>query len=51
MKLRESDSVVLKAILYIYSMETFVPFAINRACRLQDKNKINTLGPFANALR
>ena len=34
MRLRESDSVELRAILYIYSMETFVPIAINKACRL-----------------
>jgi hypothetical protein len=32
-------------------METFIPLAINKACRIKDKNKVKTLGPFANALR
>ena len=49
-KLRESYSIETKAILYIYSMETFLPQLMNQACRLQDNSKIFTLGPFAHAL-
>ena len=36
-----------KAIIYIYSMQTFLYGTINDASRTQDLSKIDTLGPFA----
>ena len=36
--------------MIIYSMETFLPFALNIAEISKDKSKIISLGPFAKAL-
>jgi hypothetical protein len=36
--------------MIIYSMETFLPFALNIAERSKDESKIISLGPFAKAL-
>ena len=38
-------------ILYIYSLETFLPEALNKATIEKDASKIATLGPFAKVLQ
>lgn len=38
---------VVKSIMKMFSLETWLPDAINRACRERDTSKIETLGPFA----
>ena len=48
--LRNPDSQILKGLMIIYSMETFLPFALNIAERSKDESKIISLGPFAKAL-
>jgi len=32
-------------------MDTFIPFAIDKATREKDESKLNTLGPFSFLLR
>lgn len=49
--LHDPENNVTKAILFIYSLETFIPNAINQAIRTKDISKLETLGPFAVALR
>ena len=36
--------------MFIYSLETHIPYTLNKASRERDLSKIQTLGPFANAL-
>ena len=48
--LRNSTSPIHNAMVFLYSMETFLPYALNKACREKDESKIETLGPFAVAL-
>lgn len=45
--LSDANHDVTKAIMYLYSMETFIYTAVNRASRTQDETKIRTLGPYA----
>lgn len=45
--LNDANCQVTKAIMYLYSMETFIYTAINRASRTQDESKVRTLGPYA----
>ena len=40
-----------KSIFLIFSMETFLPYKLNRAERAQDASKAKSLGPFAMLLR
>ena len=40
----------LSLFLFLYSMETFLPYKLNQADREKDKSKIQTLGPFVYAL-
>ena len=44
------NSVITKSILFMYSMETFLPYNLNKAERDRDPNKLMSLGPFAKAL-
>jgi hypothetical protein len=44
------DSVITKSILFMYSMETFLPYNLNKAERERDASKVKSLGPFAFAL-
>ena len=37
-------------IIYIYTMETFIYFEINKGLRTKDTTKASTLGPFAKIL-
>ena len=34
----------------MYSMETFLPYTLNKAEREEDSSKVKTFGPFAYAL-
>ena len=44
-------SKITKSILFMYSMETFLPYTLNKAERDEDATKVESLGPFASALR
>lgn len=44
------ESSITKSILFMYSMETFLPYNLNLAEREKDSSKILTFGPFAYAL-
>lgn len=48
--LEDPESLFTKGILFLYSMETFLPYTMNKASREQDESKVMTLGPFAKAL-
>ena len=47
---RNANDNISKVLLYIHSMETFLPEALNLASSRKDKSKIPTLGPYALAL-
>lgn len=49
--LKDPKSKVTKLVLFLYSMETFIPYELNRASREQDQSKVHTLGPFACLLK
>ena len=49
-QLRNPKSRVVCLILYLYSIEPPFYAELNSACRLLDKSKLQTLGPFARAL-
>ena len=34
----------------IYSLEVYIPYTLNKACREQDYDKVYSLGAYANAL-
>ena len=48
--LHDPKTDIVRALLYIYSMETFVYSTLNTATRDHDSSKIFTLGPMAAAL-
>ena len=48
--LNDPSHPVTIAIVYLYSMETFLPQRLNRASRNKDINMIDTLGPFASVM-
>ena len=48
--LEDPNSPAVKVILYIYTLETFIYKALNRASRTKDLSKSETLGPYALAL-
>ena len=45
MFLKETE--LTKNIFFIYSMESFICYEMNRACREKDESKVDTLGPIA----
>ena len=45
--LERPDSKITKAILFMYSMESFLPYSLNKAVREKDASKVMSLGPFA----
>jgi len=49
--LSNPSSRITKSILFMYSMETFLPYSLNKAEREMDSSKVQSLGPFAEALR
>ena len=48
--LRDPENKVVKHIMYIYSMESFIYAELNKTCREKDKSKIKFYGAFAAAL-
>ena len=40
----------VKTLIYIYSMQSFIFYELNKASRLKDTNQIKTYGPLASAL-
>jgi len=48
--LSNPDHPLVKILLYIYSMETFIFSAMNRTSREKDFSKITFYGPLASAL-
>lgn len=44
------DHPVVQTVLYIYSMETILPQAIERASKLKDESALPTLGPYVLVL-
>ena len=49
-KLTDAESVDVKVILMMYSLESFLFRRLNQSSRAQDTDVISTLGPFAVAL-
>lgn len=49
-ELRNKNSKVNRTLIYIYSMETFIPYELNRACRDQNVDMVPIYGPLAAAL-
>ena len=49
--MQDPEYKLTKAILFIYSLETFLPHSITKAIRDKDATKVDTLGPFTIALR
>lgn len=47
----DPDHKITKAIILIYSLETFIPHSISQAIRDRDTTKVETLGPYTIALR
>jgi hypothetical protein len=41
---------VTQLLLIIYSLESFIYKSLNKACRLKDSTKIDTLGPYAHVM-
>ena len=48
--LSDPNHPVVKCIMYIYSMQSFIFEELNRVCREKDKSKIKFYGAFAAAL-
>jgi hypothetical protein len=43
-------SKICRSLLYIYSLESYLPYALNQASCEMDESKVETLGPFAYVL-
>ena len=41
---------IVKGVLFLYSLETFLAYKLNAAARNQDNSKIRSLGPFSLTL-
>lgn len=50
-QLHNPTSELVKAILFIYSLDTNIPTVLNKAEREKDLSKVQSLGPFALVLR
>ena len=48
--LSNPNNSIVKTLIYIYSMESFIYKEMNRACRLKDTSKIKFYGAYASAL-
>ena len=48
--LSNPNNAFVKTLVYIYSMESFVFFEMNRTSRMKDTSKIKYYGAFASAL-
>ena len=49
-KLYNPETNFPQSITYIYSMETPLPYILNKASREKDYSKVATIGPFSHAL-
>ena len=49
--LHDKENKITQAILFIYSLETFLPYTITFANCEKDETKVDTLGPISLALR
>ena len=47
----DRKSKIVRAIVYIYTMETFIPYSMNLGIRDRDEIIHKNLGPFANILK
>ena len=47
----DKNSNIVKAIVYIYTMETFIPYSLNLGIRDRDRFVHHNLGPYANILK
>ena len=47
----DKDSNIVKSIVYVYTLETFIPYSMNQGIRDRDKNIHKNLGPYANILK
>ena len=47
---KHPGSVLVRTLLSIYSMDSFVFKDMNKACRDQDENKLDFYGPYLNCL-
>lgn len=41
---------ICQTLLYIYSMETFIPYMLSKTSRDKDESKVDLIGPYAVAL-
>ena len=48
--LKDPTNKIVKHLMYIYSMESFVYEELNKVCRFKDKTKIKFYGAYAAAL-
>ena len=46
---RNPEDTITKLLIYIHSMETFIPEALNLASSAQNRTYVDSLGPFALA--
>ena len=48
--LSDPSDPITSVLIYMYSMDTFIPIELNKASRMKDLTKVETLGPFAAVL-
>lgn len=46
---RNAKDQITQTLLYIHSMESFIPESLNMASSIQDETKIDSMGPYALA--
>jgi len=46
----DPNHTVTRTIMYLYSMETFIPQVLNLVSRRKDMSYVDSLGPFATVL-
>ena len=49
--LHDPGNKIAQGVLFLHSLETFLPTALNKAIRQKDECRVRTLGPYAVALR
>ena len=49
-ELKNPESVFVKALLKLYTYESFLPYELNKACYRSREASIMTLGPYAASL-
>ena len=47
----DRNSKIVKAIMHIYTLETFIPYSLNLGIRDKNKDIHKNLSPFANILK